>query len=134
MITSQNLSAAVAYLIKNDTTFELLKQDFPEILADLISNKKQPNCSCKNRVNKFFQNKIAQDSTILDKYITDKDAFIADLNKTLTIKQANSLSGKIFTLPKNEEAWSLFAKQFGSKTFKGFTIVEKDEEITVYFL
>lgn len=135
MISLSNLPIVIPFLMKDDNTFNRLSNDFPEILADLTTFRTNPNCSCKGRVIKFFSDKIQQDPNLLDKYIYDQQALIIEINKFESIRQQNNYSGKIIVIPKDENAWSNLSKELNSgKFFRGFSIVERENEIAVYLL
>lgn len=135
MITIQNLSVSLLYLIKDDTTFNRLKNDFPEILADLTTFKSNPNCSCRGRVTKFFSDKLQQDPTLLNKYIYNEAELIEQLNQVEISRQQNNYSGRIITIPKNETSWQQLAQEINQgKFFRSFSVVERENELVVYFL
>lgn len=135
MINLDYLSDILAFFIKDDATFNALKKDFPEILADLISFKQNPNCSCRNRVTKFFFDKVQTEPNLLDKYIYDKDKLIAELQAIDLSKQQNNYSGRIFLIDKTEAAWNTLTKELNNnKFFRGFSVVERDNQIAVYLL
>jgi hypothetical protein len=126
---------SLVYLIKDDTTFNRLKNDFPEILADLTTFKSNPNCSCRGRVTKFFSDKLQQDSTLLNKYIYNEAELIEQLNQVEISRQQNNYSGRIITLPKNETSWQQLAQEINQgKFFRSFSVVERENELVVYFL
>lgn len=49
-------------LMKNETFFNSLRAKFPDILADLVSSRTNPNCSCKNRVSSYLASKLQVES------------------------------------------------------------------------
>lgn len=135
MITLQNLSSALPYLLKNESTFDRLKTDFPEILADLTTFKNNPNCSCRGRVTKFFTDKLQQESTLLNKYIYNEQELTIELNKAELLKQQNNYSGKIVIIPKSDEAWKALSQDINQgRMFRAFSVVERENELVVYFL
>jgi hypothetical protein len=135
MITLQNLSSALPYLLKNEFTFDRLKTDFPEILADLTTFKNNPNCSCRSRVAKFFTDKLQQEPTMLNKYIYNEQELTTELNKAELLKQHTNYSGKIVTIPKTDEAWKALSQEINQgKIFRSFSVVERENELVVYFL
>jgi len=134
IINVYNYLDAIPLLLKNDKTFERLKVDFPEILADLITFRNNPNCSCRGRVFKFFFDKLTSIPDILDKYIDNYNSFNEELITTSHNRLSTTYSGKIFSVPKGEEAWQNFAKSLIGKVFHTFSIVEKEDSLTVYFL
>jgi len=135
MITISNLPYALSFLIKDDNTFVRLQTDFPDILADLISFKNNPSCSCRGRVIKFFGEKLQQNATILNEYIYDPVGLQNEIVLAEQARQLNSYSGKIITIPKNEEAWKNLSTDINNgKIFRAFSVLEKDNELVVYFL
>jgi hypothetical protein len=134
MINQGNVADSISYLISNDNVFERLKSDFPEILADLITFKSNPNCSCKGRVIKYFSDQLAINSDILEKYIYDQNALAQHLTQIQEQRLINTYSGRIITIPKGEQAWANFQSELVNKMFRGFSIVEREDSVAVYFL
>lgn len=134
MIDINNVGDAITILIKNDSIFEQLKTDFPEILADLTTFKTNPNCSCRGRVFKFFSDKVTQEPGSLDKYVKDAGALTAELIKIQNERMLNNYSGKILVIDKTEQAWAQFASTVLTKSFRGFSVVERDNSIAIYFI
>jgi hypothetical protein len=134
MINPNNLSDILPILIKDDNVFESLKANFPEILADLITFKSNPNCSCKGRVIKFFSDKLEQNPNALDSYITDPVAVNRGLQDAHQQRLMNNYSGRVFEIGKTEQDWLVFSQSLIGKMFRGFTVVERADTIAVYFL
>jgi hypothetical protein len=44
--------------IKDDIFFNSIKEKFPEIYADLVSSRDNPNCSCANKLRAYLISKI----------------------------------------------------------------------------
>lgn len=139
IIDSTNFSYALEILIKDDNIFEKIKFDHPMISADMTSYKLSPNCSCRGKVNKYFHECVDKDPNILLKYIDNKSEFIEKLKKNQEEnkekeKEKEELSGKFFIIKKNEESWKNFAKQCLEKKFKSFYLINKGDNLEVYFL
>lgn len=134
MITTRNVGDALVFLLRDEGVFTRLQNDFPDILADLVSFKNNPNCSCRSRVNKFFIDKLQQFPDILEQYITDAIALQNELNNLEALRRANNYSGRYFVIPKGEQSWSDFSNGMQGKMFRGFSVVERDNEIVVYIL
>lgn len=135
MINAANLSDAVTILIKDDSVFEEFKKDFPEILADLVTFKNNPNCTCRAKVFKFFNEKFEKDQNLMNKYIKNPDNLKQELSKIAISRQANSYSGKVMVIPKGEESWKNFSAEINKgKVFRAFSVVEREGELAVYFL
>ena len=136
MIDVSNLNDALPILMKDDATFESLKTDFPDILADLVTFRTNPNCSCRGRVVKFFTTKLEESPGLLNKYIKEPVSMNAELQKIKTQRIDNNYSGKVLTVAKGDEAWKAFAQEMvsGGKYFRAFSIVEDGDSLKVYFL
>lgn len=135
IVNNQNISDVLTILIKNNEIFNVLQLDFPDILADLVSFKNNPNCSCKNRLVKYFSDLLVQNEQILDKYIQDPEYVLAELRSIQTIRYNNNYSGKIITIPNNESSWRNLSIDINSgKFFRAFSVIDKGEELVVYFL
>lgn len=134
MINLMNVGDALTILIKNDSVFEQLKNDFPGILADLTTFRTNPNCTCRGRVFKFFTEQLELNPTALDKYVVDPVPLQAELTRIQNERMANNYSGKVITLEKTETAWNQFSANLFNKTFRGFSVVERENTIAVYFI
>lgn len=134
MINLSNLSDALTYLVNENNSFEQIKTDFPEIIADWVSMKNNPNCTCRGRVNKFFQEKLMTAPDLLNKYVSDVAAFHSKISEMANQRLQNNYIGKMFIIPKGEESWKNFASQTTGKTYRSFSVVERETDLVVYFL
>lgn len=134
MITLVNVSDAVTVLVRDDSVFEQMKTDHPEILADLVTFKSNPNCTCRAKVFKHFSDKIQATPTSLDKYVKNKEELQKEIDKLYQSRMQNSYSGKMITIQKNEEAWKELGLQASTKAFRSFSVVDNGETLTVYFI
>jgi hypothetical protein len=148
---TKNLQPILDELVKEQNIFDQLKTDFPEILADLTTYRTNPNCSCRGRVTKFFQNKLKENEDLLNKYVTDDILVKAQDNSKKNEKnnvteqpvpqsnQAafdpnNNYAGRIFYVDKTEVAWGAFVKGLNGKFFKSFSVTERTDKVVVYFI
>lgn len=134
MINLSNLGDSLNYLVNNDASYQQMKNDFPEVLADWISMKNNPNCSCKERVNKYFHGRIVKEPNLLDKYVKNTEEFKSFLDNIIKQRIESNYSGRIFLIPKNEESWKEFANKCSTKSFRSFSIVERENEVAIYFI
>jgi len=134
MINTTNLADALPIMVKDDGVFESLKTDFPDILADLITFKSNPNCTCRGRVFKFFTEKLEQQPDILNKYVKDAAALTAELDIIKNQRMLNNYTGKVFTVVNTDAAWEDFSKSLAGKMFRSFAIVDKGDNLKVYFV
>jgi hypothetical protein len=135
IIKLENISDTIILLVIDDKSFELLKKDYSEILADLTSFKGNPSCTCKARVIKFFAEKIEKEPGCLDKYITNIDDFNNKLRIVNEKRDQNNYSGKVFEIEKTNEAWNNFCKdKITGKSFRGFSVVERENSVVIYFI
>jgi len=132
------LYAYIFAALEDDTSFSLLKDRYPDILADLVSAKSNSNCSCRGRVVSYITQKYKTDTerVFLDgifskeKTINNASNQIKQNQETIT----NTLSGKIFTLMKKDNYWEEFTKTTFGKMFRSFSIVDRGDSVDVYFL
>ena len=136
MIDDSNVNDALPILMRDDSTFESLKSDFPDILADLVTFRTNPNCSCRGRVVKFFTTKLESIPGMLNKYIKDPVSLNTELQALKTQRVDNNYSGRVVTVAKGDEAWKVFAQELvgGGKYFRAFNIVDNGDSLKVYFL
>jgi hypothetical protein len=134
MINTANLVDALPIMVKDESVFEALKTDFPDILADLVTFKSNPNCTCRGRVFKFFTEKLEQNPEALNKYVKDAAALTAELETIGRQRTLNNYSGKVFTIVNSEPAWEEFSKTLAGKMFRSFSVVDKGDNLKVYFV
>jgi hypothetical protein len=134
-IDKNNLANVINTILQNKDAFEEIKTDFPEILADLTTFRENPNCSCRGRVTKFFNDKIVEgNESIFDKYVDNRPDLIKDINSASSLHSEKILSGKIIKVGKSEEDWASLWKATTGKVFRSFAVLEKEDAIHVYFL
>jgi hypothetical protein len=134
MITTTNLTDALPIIVKDEAVSERLKADFSSILADLVTFRTNPNCTCRGRVFKFFTEQLEATPGILDKYVPDPAALQRELDVLASQRVANNFSGKVFEIQKGEQAWLQFSQTIAGKAFRGFSVVERSETVAVYLL
>jgi len=149
-----NSNAFFSILIKNDTFFDAIKDKFPEIFADLISSKNNPNCSCKNRVKTYLANKLESESEFFNNLINNEliknlieankqeiidSQIINPMDEHMKIMRENMFKnsgGSIFEIGKSKEDWKNLCKTLEEQKvlFKSFSVVEKQDKLIVYFI
>ena len=149
-----NSNAFFTILIKNDTFFNALKDKFPEIFADLISSKNNPNCSCKNKVKAYLAGKLESESEFFNNLInnepiknlieTNKQEIVNSqtLNpmeqhmKMMRENMFKNSGGSVFEIGKTQEDWKNLCKTLEEQKilFKSFSVVEKEDKLIVYFI
>lgn len=134
MINVNNVADVLPILIKDDETFNRLKNDFSSILADLVTFKDNPNCSCRGRVFKFFTEHLEKTPGSLDQYIKDPVEITVKLQSLAEERANNNYAGKVFEIDKGSEAWAAFAGSLPGKMFRMFSVVEREDSAVVYFL
>jgi hypothetical protein len=134
MINVNTLQDALPIIIRNDSVFEQIKSDFPDILADLVTFKANPNCTCRGRVFKFFTEQLEKEPSSLNKYVTDEVNLQAELKTLSDQRLANNYAGRVFVIARTEEAWTEFTRSLVGKAFRSFSISERENTVAVYFL
>lgn len=138
-ISNLDLYAYVFSSLSHDPAFEMLKERYNDILADLVSAKANANCSCRGRVLNYINKKYQEEEnekTFLDGIFsipevkTQAESTIAE-NKA---RAANALSGKILTVMKKDNYWQDFFNSVSRNSFRSFSVVDKGDSVDVYFL
>jgi hypothetical protein len=134
MINITNVGDAITLLVRDNESFESLKKDFPTILADLITFKNNPNCTCRGKVFKFFTEEIQKNPEVLNKYVKDSEGFKKELIKIVEQRNSNNYSGKVIKIENTDEAWKALTTQLIGKAFRTFSVVDKGDQLWVYLL
>lgn len=134
MIYTNNVVDVLPILIKDDETFNRLKNDFSSILADLVTFKDNPNCSCRGRVFKFFTEHLEKNPGSLDQYIKDPVEITVKLQSLSDERANNNYAGKVFVIDQGDDAWAAFAGTLPGKMFRMFSVAERNDKVIVYFL
>lgn len=131
---------------------ELFKsfEKYPEIFADIVSASDNPNCTCRGRVAIFFENRPSETLEIYKDLLTrypQEESFYQNLFKriqeiiekfnlqlSVDINEPISLAGRVFKF-KTDEEYTNFITKINSKRhyYKGIQIIEKNDEIKIYF-
>ena len=130
-INNENLLFIIRKILDDDFLFKKLRKEFPPIVGDLVSFKYNPNCSCRSKVLKYFEDKLKENKNILGDYVSNMNGLEKQLQEIENNKE-KILSGKIFTIPK--KSWEEFAKSIEGKHYRSFSMVEKNQELKLYFL
>lgn len=134
MINVNNVADVLPILIKDDEIFNRLKNDFSSILADLVTFKDNPNCSCRGRVFKFFTEQLEANPGSLDQYVKDTSTITLKLQSLAEERANNNYAGRVFEIDKGDEEWASFAGTLPGKMFRMFSVVEREDKAVVYFL
>lgn len=134
MINTTNVADSITLLVRDNDTFDLIKNDFPAILADLITFKSNPNCTCRSKVFKFFTEEVQKNPEVLNKYVKNQEEFTKELSKIVEQRNSNNYSGKVIKIENTEEAWKSLTQQLVGKAFRTFSVIEKEGQLWVYLL
>lgn len=144
-----NITVYLDLLVKNEKIFEALKNKYPEILADLTSSKFNPTCSCRGRVGTFLNKKYEEGDKDFIDFILSLDEIKEEKSKideaikrqeenrkVQVIDKLENGTNHIYQVPKGPKGWEDFNKFVHEKgiIFRGFSIVEKENYLEVYFL
>jgi hypothetical protein len=138
---NNQLLTYIQALVNTHDTFEALKNRYTEVLADLVSFKNNPNCSCKARVNGFLTKKyteVPEEKAFIDELIKNPEVIRSydTLSKMPQMRPGNirNLSGQIFKVPKGDEGWAALSRDIAGAVFRSFNVVDKGDYSEVYFL
>jgi hypothetical protein len=113
-VNNENLLFIIRKIVDNDVLFKKLREEFPDIVGDLVSFKHNANCSCGLKVLKYFEDKIKENKNSLDDYTSNIDG----IEKHIEEKEKN-LNGKIISIAK--KSWEEeFPKIIEGKIFRSF--------------
>ena len=60
-------------ILKDDASFDSLKNKFPQILGDLTSAKINPRCSCVNKVKAYLISKLENEKEYFEIFFANQD-------------------------------------------------------------
>lgn len=137
------LHSFVGPLVEVDEVWEALKTRYPQILADLTSSKFNPNCSCRNRVGSFLNEKY-ESSDEEKNFILKLFTIQAVIEKSSSIlkdirakESAYKNFPRIHVVKKGETAWNDFVKFLEKNNFdpRAFSVLDNNNDtITVYLM
>lgn len=137
------LHSHVPALVESDEAWEALKNRYPQMLADLTSAKFNPNCSCRNRVGSFLEEKY-ESSEEEKKFIFDlfsipsvKEKSLTTVNQIRARENAYQNFPRIHVIKKGEKSWGEFLAFLQKNSFepRAFSVVDRDDEtLTVYLM
>jgi hypothetical protein len=131
----QYFSKIFLELISNNLQFKIDFQVFaPQIFADIESFSKNPNCSCRSKIENYVLDNRDICYTFLQNYIDNKSLKI-NLQEIEEKYKTIIYSGKRIEVKKDQ--WYMFSEALKKDRalYKSFSILEKDyETVEVYFL
>ena len=125
-------------LIENEKTFNLLKSKYKEILADLISAKDKPSCSCNNRIISFLEEKYKnqEDKKFIDSLIEDdsvKDVITEILNDD---QEINQILNTPHLIKKEEGYYEKFLKflvEKGADNYvRSLSVIDRGDSVEIF--
>ena len=129
------LSKLVLDLIQNNPQFKNELQAFaPEIYADIESYSKNPNCSCRAKVEAHINNNRAPSVNFVNNFINNNNLTI-DLKDIENKYKTTHYSGKVEKVKISE--WLAFRDKTISERaiYRAFSVVNIDSEyVNVFFL
>lgn len=132
-------------LLKNNYFFHTLEHKYPEILADLVSSRDNPNCSCKNRVKNYLISKADIDASFFETLLSNHEIRTI-LNSNNFIINENPSQGipphlrhgqsKIYRIAKDDNSWNMLAQRIRLENpfFKSFYVSERENQLVVYVI
>jgi hypothetical protein len=129
------LSKLVLDLIQKNPQFKNELQAFaPEIYADIESYSKNPNCSCRAKVEAHINNNRAPSVNFINNFINNNNLTL-DLKDIENKYKITNYSGKVEKIKISE--WSAFRdKTINEKAaYRAFSVANIDSEyVNVFFL
>ena len=139
-------------LVGIDHVYEALKKRYPQMLADIVSSRENPNCGCRNRLSGFlieqynnpseaeFIKNLLADHRVLERALQIKN--LSQQNHQPIPQQSSPQipqdpsKVKKYTLNKSQTGWDSFAEWIESRQiqFRSFSVVDRGNELDVYFL
>jgi len=149
-----NSQAFFTIFMKNDVFFNSLKEKFPDILADLVSSRDNPNCSCRNRVRSYLSPKTVTEVVYFEDLLNNQEIkkLIEENKKDIEQSQSQihypmmpivnqqnmflTTGGRVFKIGKDEEDWKNLCKKIQNDKllFRSFSILEKEDHLLIYFV
>lgn len=142
MIKVEDVAKYLDALVKNDEVFESLKNRYPEILADIVSSRENPNCGCRSRTanhitKKYIENE--QEKAYIESLLSRQDVIdhSEQIEKQIQENVAKHTYPKSkYILSKGDDSWNAFANWMKTNNiqFKSFSVVEKENHLEVYVI
>lgn len=131
----QYFSKIFLELINKNLEFKISFQTFaPQIFADIESFSKNPNCSCRSKIEAFILDNRSSCYNFIKNYI-DSNNLKINFQEIEDKYKTTIYSGKRIEVKKNE--WHVFsdALKKDRALYKSFSILSKDQDtVEVYFL
>lgn len=109
---------------------QYLVKNIPDIEADLVSARENPNCSCVSKIKEYVRCNIAKCSEHLSNYSEQYDVVLELKDNT----PRTELSGKVAKTTISE--WSDFCKELNSMNpiYKSCSVAKDGDDLHVFFL
>jgi len=131
------LTNVIMPLIINMPIFaEQIESTFPEISADVVSFKNNPQCSCANKVKLFIEKHSSEVFDLLEDYFNKNTSLQQTINAIINGSSFYDVSGKVFEIDDTSEAYENFFKRTIEEkfNFRACNIVSKGDKLKIFFL
>ena len=120
---------------KSSAFYEAYIKEYPNNTANALSYSKNPNCSCRNKLTKHYnENKTTVDSFVNS--FLDKNPNEVNLQDFVSRHQTKPVSGRIVRIDKTDQAYGELVNQIHREqwSFRHMSIAIEDDKYVFFFV
>jgi len=127
----------VLWLIRNDVLFiKSFKEFAPSIVDKIETYSKNPNCSCRSAIQMYARDNLESTKNFVLHFLEQNPQIKVDLESIENEYKTTPVSGQIFRIPKNDQAFQEFFKHTISNKFvyRHFSVAADGDSWAIFFL
>ena len=133
---SENIRLVVLHLIENDVVFLKQFKKFVSVLSEEIDNFSKDLRTGRSNIEAYIKVNNSETINFVDNFLKDNPQVQIDIDEIIKKRASKDLRGKIFKIPKTEEAFNnlfVYIESNNSK-FRQFSVTSEEDSWVIFFL
>ena len=133
---SENINLVILHLIENDIIFVKQFKKFVPILIKEIDSFSKGLGEGRERIEIYVRTSNLEAVNFVDNFLKDNPQVQIDIDEIIKKRASKDLRGKIFKIPKTEEAFNnlfVYIESNNSK-FRQFSVTSEEDSWVLFFL
>ena len=133
---SENIRLVVLHLIENDVVFLKQFKKFVSVLSEEIDNFSKDLRTGRSNIEAYIKVNNSETINFVDNFLKNNPQVQINIDEIIKKHASKDLRGKIFKIPKTEEAFNnlfVYIESNNSK-FRQFSVTSEEDSWVLFFL
>ena len=120
---------------KSKPFYEAYIKEYPDNTANALSYSKNPNCSCRNKLTKHYNENKSEVDSFINSFL-DKNPKEVDLQDFVSRHKTKPVSGRIVKIDKTDEAYGELVNQIHREqwSYRHMSIAIENDKYVFFFV